>query len=480
MPHFICNLAAQPRVLDHHWEYAVGSGHAALGLRADWQAQLRRCRRELGFRHVRFHGLLDHDMQVVVEQDEALEYRFQTIDRLLDAIVELGMRPMVELGFMPRALASDQQTVFRYAANTTPPRSHAQWSELIDALFRHFIDRYGRAEVCTWPVEVWNEANQPRFWAGERDDYFELYAHTVRAIKRIDADIRVGGPVSSKGQWIPEFLDAAERNGVPVDFVSTHHYPSDAADEGTTHERLAAADRGWLRELSSDAAVAARGRPLYYTEWNSSSDDRDPLHDEPYTAAFVARTALSTADIIAGSSFWTFTDLFMEHGLPPEPYHGGFGLLNQYGVPKPSYRAFELLHELGDELLPSDGMHTTVDAYFTRRRNRVIALLTNHALPQHEIRGERVELRLIDGRAPRGVWLRRVDDQHANPKAVWQQLGAPSYPGDELLALLESASAIGTAVADFRHEDGVTTIELALPAHGLATVNIDYDEEPSP
>src|SRR5690349_10353440 len=117
MPLFVCNLESTPSPLGHHWEYSVGSGHAPLGLRADWQGQLRRCQRELGVRHVRFHGLLDDRMQVVVQLGESLEYRFQTIDRVYDAILEIGMRPLVELSFMPGALASGNQTVFRYAAN---------------------------------------------------------------------------------------------------------------------------------------------------------------------------------------------------------------------------------------------------------------------------------------------------------------------------------------------------------------------------
>jgi xylan 1,4-beta-xylosidase len=476
VPTFRCNLSkpeAPAQLLPHHWEYAIGSGHAALGLRADWQAQLCRCHRELGVRHVRFHGLLDDSMQVVVKSDDALEHRFQTVDRVYDAIVGIGMRPLVELGFMPGPIASGSETVFRYAANVTKPRSWDEWTDLIGGLFRHFVDRYGLDEVSAWPVEIWNEPNQPRFWVASQADYFELYRRTAAVIKQVDPAIQVGGPVTSKGAWIEAFLAAAQRDGAPVDFVSTHFYASDASDEGSTRDRLRAADRGWMRELARDAATMAQGLPLYYTEWNSSSDDRDPLHDQPYNAAFVARTALRNAGIIAGSSFWTFSDLFVEHGTPAAPYYGGFGLLNQYGVPKPSYRAFELLHELGDELLASDGMHTTVDAWFTRDRDQIGVLLSNHAQPGAEIRDESVELCLVGGDAPCGAIIRRVDADHANPRAVWEQIGAPTYPDDATLALLESASAIGTAIQPFEHSDGVTTIRLRLPAHGLALVRLD-------
>jgi xylan 1,4-beta-xylosidase len=477
MPIFTCHLATSALPLEHHWEHAVGSGHAALGLRADWQAQLRRCHRQLGVRHVRFHGLLDDPMQVVVKCGDTYEYRFQTIDRLIDAILDIGMRPLLELSFMPGVLASGDKTVFRYAANVTGPHSWDQWTALIDALFRHFIARHGPDEVRRWPVEVWNEPNQPQFWTATREEYFELYRRTAGAIKQVDPAIRVGGPVTSKSEWIEPFLDAAARDGAPVDFVSTHFYPNDASESGTTHERLRAADRGWMRELALDVAASARGLPVYYTEWNSSSDDRDPLHDEPYTAAFVARTVMRNAGVVAGTSFWTFSDVFTEHGTPAAPYHGGFGLMNQYGIPKPSYRAFELLHDLGDELLTSDGVHTTVDAWFTRRGHRVTVLISNHAQPGVDICTERVDLRVVHEGAPRGAVIRRVDDQHGNAKSVWQQIGAPTYLDSETIALLESASAIGSSIVPFKHEDGVTHVGVSLPAHGIALVRLDYPDD---
>src|SRR5205085_8764994 len=188
---------------------------------------------------------------------------------------------------------------------------------------------------------------------GTQEAYFKLYRYTVEAIKGVDGGLRVGGPATAKNQWITEFLDFCERNKLPADFVSTHHYPTDAlgTEEQDTETQLAHSRRSILRDWAEETHRRARGQPVYYTEWNTSSNPRDPLHDEPYAAAFVIKTVMEAMGLVEGYSFWTFTDIFEENYFPSVPFHGGFGLLNLHGIPKPTYRAFELLHRIGNELL---------------------------------------------------------------------------------------------------------------------------------
>ena len=147
MPSFNCAFDEETTPLRHAWEHTVGSGHAALALRADWQAQLRRCRRELGFQHVRFHALLSHPTDTLICQNGQWLYSFFNSDQILDFVVSIGMKPFIELTFMPRDLASGSQTAFHYRANVTPPKDFGQWATLIDKLVRHWIERYGLAEV---------------------------------------------------------------------------------------------------------------------------------------------------------------------------------------------------------------------------------------------------------------------------------------------------------------------------------------------
>ena len=268
---FICDLAGNPSPLPHFWEYCVGSEHAPVALRADWQQQLKRCHDELGFERVRFHGLLSDDVGTLVLEKNQLIYSFFNPDQIFDFLISIGMHPFVELSFMPTALASAGKTVFNYHANVTPPKDYKQWATLIKKLVRHWVDRYGLEEMKRWEFEVWNEPNLHNFWTGTQREYFKLYRYTAEAIKSVDSSLSVGGPATAKNEWIEEFRDFCERNKVPVNFISTHHYPTDAfgdADDDT-ETQLSKSRRGALRDQALDARRNAGDLPLYYTEWNS-------------------------------------------------------------------------------------------------------------------------------------------------------------------------------------------------------------------
>ena len=164
----------------------VGSGRAALGLRADFQRHLKLVHGECGFQRIRLHGLFHDDMAIYRKApDGSLDYNWMYADALHDMILDTGMKPFVELGFMPSALASGDQTVFDWRANVTPPASYDAWHELVHRTVKHFTERYGQSEVETWHFEVWNEPNHPAFFTGDMDAYFHLYEAAVRAIKSV-------------------------------------------------------------------------------------------------------------------------------------------------------------------------------------------------------------------------------------------------------------------------------------------------------
>jgi xylan 1,4-beta-xylosidase len=481
-PLFRCRLSAPAAPLPHVWEHTVGSCHAPLALRADWQNHLRRCREELGFQYVRFHGLLSDGLGTLVRHRDQFVYSFFNADRIVDFLLSIGMRPFVELSFMPAALASGNTTVFSYRGNVTPPADYRQWVELMRRLAAHWTARYGVDEVRRWYFEVWNEPNLRVFWAGTQDEYFQLYRHTVLALKDVDAGLRVGGPATAANAWLPEFLDFCERQRLPADFVSTHHYPNDPlwSEAQDTEGELAGGRRGVLREWTREARRQARGRPLLYTEWNASSNPRYPRQDEPYAAAFAVKSVLEASEFVEAYSFWTFTDIFEENYFPSVPFHGGFGLLNLHGVPKPTYRAFELLHRLGVERLPVEGHHATVDAWASRRGDRLIVLLTNHALPRQPIATERVRVELLDSPPPRAAMLERIDDRHANAKAAWQAMGEPEYLDTSQIEELEKASRLTEEPCPWRHEGGTTRLEIELPPHAVAALTVEWSSDDSP
>ena len=472
---FFCNLAEPSTALPHFWEHTVGSDHAPVALRADWQSQLELCHNELGFQYVRFHGLLSDDMGTLVREKNRLLYSFFNADKVFDFLLSIGVKPFVELSFMPTALASGNKTVFNYKANVTPPQNYKKWATLIGKLVSHWVDRYGIAEVREWFFEVWNEPNLKSFWTGTQRDYFRLYRHTAEAIKTVDSSLRVGGPATAKSEWIEDLVDFCERNKVPADFITTHYYPTDGFEsDENTEVQLFKSQRGILREVAQDTRRHGRGRPVYFTEWNSSSNSRDPLHDESYAAAFVVATIMEARGLVDGYSFWTFSDIFGESYFPSVAFHGGFGLLNLHGIPKPTYRAFELLHDIGNEQYLVDGLHETVDCSVIRKDSTVTVLLTNHTTPGHSIETEQLEIRLINVPEPREVYIQRIDEKHANPKLLWQEMGQPEYLKEWEVEQLEQASKVVRKKQPFKYEANALFLKTDLPPHAVAAITIAF------
>ncbi|MEO5760156.1 MAG: glycosyl hydrolase [Mesorhizobium sp.] len=473
---FRCDLGSQGEEFPHFWEHTVGSGHATLALRSDWQAQMRRARDELGFRHVRFHGLLDDDMGTLIDQNDQPLYSFFNTDQIFDFLLSIGMRPFVELSFMPTMLSSTSQIIFRYRANVSAPRDYDQWSVLIAKLVAHCVDRYGLEEVRQWFFEVWNEPNLEAFGSGKQEDYFKLYAATAKAIKSVDGQLQVGGPATAANAWIEDFLAYCSQNDLPADFISTHHYPTDAFGKpgDDTETQLSQSTRSVLRDQARAARGQAGSRPLYYTEWCTSSNPRDPMHDEPYAAAFIVKTVMEARGLVQGYSYWTFSDIFEENYFPSVPFHGGFGLMNLHGVAKPAYRAFELLHGLGTEFLAVDGNHPTVDAWSLRDGNSVTVLLSNFALPRHPIEDETVHVELRNAPEPIMTTVRRVDAGSANAKALWVTMGSPDYLSPAMVDQLHTASAMREERQPVSRHGSSVEFDVTVPPLGVAAIRLEF------
>ena len=476
---FTCSLAGTSRALPHVWEHTVGSGHAPLALRADWQRQLRRCHEQLGFRHVRFHDLLSDDMGTLMDEQDQLLYSFFNADQICDFLLSIGMKPFVELSFMPSTLSSGSKTVFHYGGNVTPPKDYTEWAKFIARLVSHWVTRYGIDEVAAWYFEVWNEPNLPAFWTGTQADYFKLYRVTALAIKEVDDRLQVGGPATANNEWITEFLDFCKKSKVPVDFVSTHHYPTDALGSvgEDTETQLSQSKRSILREWARETRRKAHGKPLYYTEWSSSSNPRDHLHDEPYTAAVIVKTMMESRGLVQGYSYWAFSDIFEENYMPATAFQGGFGLLTLQGIAKPSFRAFELLHRLGVEAFAVKGKHKTVDVWVVRGRDAVTVLVTNHVLPRHPIEVETVHISLEDISPPRTVYIERIDDEHANAKQLWIEMGKPPLPTEREVEQLHVASQIVRGSLPWKCDAGTLHLEFTMPPHAIAAITVELSPE---
>lgn len=341
----------------------VGAGRANEGLRADWQAQLAEVHRECGFKYVRMHGLLTDDMGVYREDRQGNpEYNYQYIDVLFDFILDIGMKPFVELGFMPEAMASGRKTIFWWRGNVTPPKDYSKWEALIRDLTEHFTERYGADEVKTWYFEVWNEPNLDGFWAGTQEEYFKLYRHSANAVKSVNPEYRVGGPATAGAAWEVELIDFCRKNDLPLDFISTHAYGvkqgylDEYGNSGTVLDRNPMSLAGdVLNSRKEIDGSDMHGLELHYTEWSSSYTPADPIHDSYHEAAYILDKIKRVGDAAQSMSYWVFTDIFEEPGPRFTPFHGGFGLMNYQSIRKPAFYSYQFMNRLGNtELTNAD------------------------------------------------------------------------------------------------------------------------------
>lgn len=375
--------------LNQMHKLVIGAGRANEGLRADWQRQLAEIRRDAGFRYIRMHGLLSDDMGVYKIDAQGKEhYNFQYIDALYDYLLSIGIKPFVELGFMPSAMVSGDKTIFWWKGNVTPPRGYEKWEALIRKLTEHWTARYGAEEVASWYFEVWNEPNLDGFWAGSQHDYFKLYAHAARAIKSVNPRYRVGGPATAGAAWIPEMIAYADKNKVPLDFVSTHSYGVNQGfldESGTTGTVLSkdewAVSKDVLKNRKEIAESVMPKLELHYTEWSSSYTPADPTHDSYHQAAYILTKLKQIGPAAQSMSYWVFTDIFEEAGPRFEAFHGGFGLMNTQGIKKPAYFAYQFLNELGETELKNTDLESfaTVDG---QGNLRLLLWDYTHTLPE--------------------------------------------------------------------------------------------------
>jgi xylan 1,4-beta-xylosidase len=383
------NVKSSNGPLSGFFRHCVGAGRANEGLRADWQRQLRQAKEACGFEYIRMHGLLTDDMGVYHEDHGKPMYNWQYIDELFDFLVDLKVRPFVEFGFMPGGLASGKKTIFWWRGNVTPPRDYDRWADLIASLTKHWIERYGLAEVKKWYFEVWNEPNLDGFWAADQKEYFKLYSVTAHAVKGVDGGLRVGGPATAGAAWVPEFIKYCDDNKVPLDFITTHTYGVDVGflDEfggrGTVLSKNPDSVVGDVRRVREQIKESAMPTlPLHFTEWSSSYTPADPVHDSYVSAAYILEKLKASMEFADSMSYWTFTDIFEEPGPRSTPFHGGFGMINYQDIKKPTFRAYEYLNRLGSNRLTcADG--SSLAATDKKGNVQVLFWTFKNPIPEH-------------------------------------------------------------------------------------------------
>jgi len=488
---------APSHAFPHFWEQTFGSGHAILALRESYRLDLRTVKQATGLASIRFHGILDDEVglydpgrrthvpgQAPVAPLDASIYNFSYVDQIYDGLLEQGVRPYVELSFMPRKLAAvpDAAHPFWYHPNPTPPKDYAQWDDMIRALAQHLIARYGMNEVSHWKFEVWNEPNLD-FWQGlpKQSSYFQLYDHTAQALKSASPRLQVGGPATAAAAWVSEFLAHTHRAGVPVDFVSTHVYANDSVrDVLGTDERIPR-EQMVCRAVAKVHAQIQRSAypdlPLILSEFNASFANEPNITDSDYMGPWLANTIRLCDGLTESMAYWAFSDVFEEQGVVRTPFYGGFGLIAADHIDKPVMNAFRLLHKLGDRRIPLE----SDSALATTLAPGSVALALwdyagpsgtgpNYLPPRQPAGASRLFHLLIRNVSSNDVDIWRVDDDHGNVLKAFDAMGRPA--GDLTRDQVKRLQAAALLPAPEHAWLNQGRLDVTVPAHGLAVLII--------
>jgi xylan 1,4-beta-xylosidase len=461
----------------HFWEQMFGSGRARLSMRASYRRDMRAVKAVTDLRLVRFHGIFDRGVGVYsVDPQGRPDYNFTYVDQIYDGLLRQGVRPFVELSFMPPRMASRQQSMgFWYDPIVAPPKRWKLWRALIRRFAQHLVARYGIDEVSRWYFEVWNEPNGS-FWGGEPHEatYFHLYDVTARALKSVSPLLRVGGPSTAQAAWVSAFIRHCASHHVPVDFVSTHVYGDDSAENVfhvqekiTRRDMVIRAVRKVHREVAASPMPAL---PIIFSEFNATYTGTEiDVTDSPYIGPWLANTIRACDGLVHLMSYWTFSDVFEEGGVAKSPFHGGFGLIAAGGIPKASFNDFKLLHLLGNQRLANSSRSALV----TRRADGRLAIAVwNYAPPGPggATKTYRLALRNVPGARRAYVW--RVDRNHGSALTAWEAMGEPRFPSLAQRRILLQASRLPPP----RIEKLAATdprLTLRLRPHALALVELD-------
>ncbi|MGF7153506.1 GH39 family glycosyl hydrolase [Novosphingobium gossypii] len=446
-------------------------------------------------------------------------YNWAIADGIIDTYLARGIRPYLQLGFMPEALAKVPEGMqyqhswrpgFDYKLIATgwsyPPKDYGKWEELVYQWTRHNVERYGRAEVERWYFEVWNEANFPTYWNGTPEEFYKLHDHAIAGVRRALPNARVGGPdvAGPGGTFMDGFLKhvssgknyATGQTGTPTDFLSFHAKGKPTFVDG--HVRMGIAthlrevDGGFTKVLSIQSLAA---KPVVIGESDPEgcaacpgpqNAYRNGTMYSSYTAASFARIwelAAKRRVNLEGVVSWSFE-------FEDQPWFAGYRQLSTNGVDLPVLNVFRLFAKLGEdklavrntaqvplETLMSSGVQGQADvgSIATRTADGKVAVLLWH-YHDDDVAGPDAQVRLaLDGLrgVPAAATVWRVDGEHANAFTAWKKMGSPQSPNQDQYKQLEAASQMKSEAVAVTRAAGGAGLDLRVPRQGVALVVLD-------
>lgn len=452
------------------WSASVGTGTASLTLRSDLQTHYKIANRELGMMRVRGHGVLNDDIGIYKGPGS---YDWTKFDTYLTAIVSAGMRPLVELDFMPTALAIGGDY-------HSPPKDYNAYKDFITAIVQHCVDKYGADDVGQWYWEVWNEPDYPGFWNGmdaseataqKMSDYYVLYDAAVDSITSVLPSALVGGPGTTYYGPIGDFLKHCKSANKPVTFVSSHCYPGGDGSSPVNAQSCVDDNSSRVGQITGAGYTTATVKS-FNTEWNSSysgqgggTTDGLVSMDSHANAPFILKSVKLLSDknsndtpVLDVFSYWVVSDVFGEHGKDADSYimqTGGtlpfgsvFGLMTFQGIRKAAFNGFKMLNYLGPKRLQSSGGvgGDGVDAMAAKSdAEDEIQIIVYDYFATIKTTGSDSVTMNVNNLPPalvgKEIFVTQfmVDQTHSNPYSVWVNQGSPKSPTEAQLQEMRTA-----------------------------------------
>ena len=363
--------------LRHTFKTFTSVGRAAELLDRNIQEMLIDLQKNVGFRYIKFHGILSDDMMVVSRIGQELRFTYTLVDQVLDFLLSIQLKPLIQLSFMPKELAENpDKTVCYCPFITSPPADMKEWNFLIEDFTRHLIERYGLDEVKQWPFTVWNEPVTSKKMFGFGDDalFFRFYKHTYDTVKSVCQDIQFGSPsmlyIENLGNadWIYRFVGWCQENNCLPDFMNIHYYADIILPTSGDDFFLNKATASCFPQITDDFSLFIGGvkkifktlglqdKPVYMTEWNFTMSHRNLISDTSFKTCYIMKNLLKNYDRLDSFCYWSLTDLIRENPLPPNQFHGGLGIYTSSGLRKGVFYVFYFANMLGLSLIITSTM----------------------------------------------------------------------------------------------------------------------------
>lgn len=385
--------------LRHTYKRLLCVGSAKQFLYQEVQDMIAQAQKEIGYTYVKFHGLLSDEMMVYTENPDGTPvYSFSLVDKVIDFLLQVNLKPLCQLSFMPKQLSSNPSRMVNMDHfNTAPPKDMKKWTDLVYALIKHFITRYGLAQVRSWLFCVWNEPDgtTSSFYWNDDELFFKFYEETYHTVKSLDEQLVFGTPsllisLLNEDGWSKKFFTYCREHSCPPEFLNIHYYDNSFTTSGFSNEPSSFNEANLKKNIPlnsvpyafmqyiNDLKMALKkyhmtSIPIYLTEWNLTISHRDLINDTCFKACYLIKNLLENYDRLESFGYWCITDFIEELQLPNELYHGGLGMFTYNGIPKAHYNAFRFLNHLGDTMIGKGNGY-----FITKEANKIAIILYNY------------------------------------------------------------------------------------------------------